>query len=310
MKVQVRNLVRCYGSHVAVKNISFDIGAGQVIGFVGPNGAGKTTTMRIMATLDEPTSGDVLVDGVSVVEQPEEARRRIGFMPDQLPNHRDMTIHEYLDFFARSYGLKGQQREQTLRDVESFTGVDGFREKCLNQLSKGMKQRVSLARALVHDPELLIMDEPAAGLDPKARVQLRELIDALAESGKSIFISSHILDELGELCDGVVIIEQGQLIHSGEINAIAGQDGSSHRTVWIRALEPLEELHRAVLETPGVIDAEILKFEVRARFSGPDADAAQLLKSLVSRGVQIVEFRHHREDLEDIFMKVTAGKLA
>lgn len=310
MKVKVCNLTRRYGAHLAVKNISFNIGAGQVIGFVGPNGAGKTTTMRVMATLDEPTSGDVRIDGVSVVEQPEEARRRIGFMPDQLPNHRDITIHEYLDFFARAYGLHDDNRQQTVAAVESFTGVDGFREKCLNQLSKGMKQRVSLARALVHDPDLLIMDEPAAGLDPKARVQLRELIDTLAESGKSIFISSHILDELGELCDGVVIIEQGQLIHHGAINAIAGQDGNGIRTVWVRSLGDLDQLQRALLESPGILDVDVLKDEVRARFSGLDQDAATLLASLVQRGVPVVEFRHHREDLEDIFMKVTAGKLA
>lgn len=309
MKVQVKQLVRRFGSTLAVDHLDFGFHEGQIFGFVGPNGAGKTTTMRIMATLDEPTSGDVLIDGVSVVEQPEVARKRVGFVPDSLPDHRDITIAEYLDFYARAGGLKGDERREVLAQVEAFTGVDLLREKHLNALSKGMKQRVSLARALIHDPELLIMDEPAAGLDPKARIELRELILALAGEGKAIFISSHILDELGELCHGVVIIEQGQLVHSGNLDAVLEAHEHATRRVWIRALGDPKALQRTLLELPQVSEAEILQGEVRISVEGDEEITAQILKALVQRDVQVVEFRQHREDLEDVFMQVTQGKV-
>ncbi|MEX0886170.1 MAG: ABC transporter ATP-binding protein, partial [Phycisphaeraceae bacterium] len=212
MQISVTKLTRRFGQTVAVDDLSFRFGGGQIFGFVGPNGAGKTTTMRILATLDEPTTGDACIDDISVVEDPEQARRLIGFMPDSEPTHRDVTVHEYLDFFARAYGLRGARRSDTVERVESFTNLGGIREKALRALSKGMKQRVSLARALVHDPPLLVMDEPAAGLDPRARVELRELLKVLAEQGKAILISSHILTELAEICDGAVIIERGRLL--------------------------------------------------------------------------------------------------
>src|SRR5215813_1999327 len=162
MKVQIVNLKKHFGATRAVDDVSFMFSSGQVVGFVGPNGAGKTTTMRVLATLEEPTSGDALIDGVSVVEEPERARGLFGYVPYSLPTHRDMSVHEYLDFFARAYGLKGERREQVIESVEEFTGLTGIREKMLVALSKGMKQRVSLARALLHDPAVLVMDEPAA----------------------------------------------------------------------------------------------------------------------------------------------------
>src|SRR5262249_36471724 len=193
MKIEVVNLKKHFGVTRAVDDVSFAFSSGEVVGFVGPNGAGKTTTMRILATLDEPTAGDALIDGVSVVEEPERARHLIGYVPDSLPAHRDISVHEYLDFFARAYGLKGAHRAKVVESVEEFTNLAGIRDKMLNALSKGMKQRVSLARALLHDPPTLIMDEPAAGLDPRARIELRELIRALSSQGKAILISSHIL---------------------------------------------------------------------------------------------------------------------
>lgn len=308
MKVEVDNLVRTFGTTRAVDKLSFSFSKGQVFGFVGPNGAGKTTTMRIMATLDEPTEGDVRIDGVSVVQSPEEARRRVGFVPDSLPSHRDMTIAEYLDFFARASGLKGDHRKHVLRDVEHFTGVTPIREKQLFHLSKGMKQRVNLARALLHDPDLLILDEPAAGLDPKARIELRELILALAESGKAIFISSHILDELGELCDGVVIIEQGKLIHAGTIGESRNKETNT-MGVWIRVLGDVNELHRLLLERHDVISAEVFRGEIRVTLTDSDEACVALLSELVGAGIPVVEFRNHREDLEDVFMQVTSGRV-
>ena len=212
MKLEVKNLVRRFGRTLAVDGLSFEVGDGEILGFVGPNGSGKTTTMNIIATMDEPTSGDVLVDGWSVVEYPERARRAIGFMPDYLPNQGDITAHEYIDFFARAYGFKGPELERRVKEIEDFVDVKPIRDKVLSALSRGMKQRVSLARALVPDPKLLIMDEPANGLDPRARIEFRGYAKKIAATGKAVLISSHILADLNEICTGCIVIEKGRLV--------------------------------------------------------------------------------------------------
>lgn len=216
MLVEVKNLRKVFGKTVAVDNLSFTIKEGEVLGFVGPNGSGKTTTMNIMATLDEPTSGDVLIDGVSVLDYPDRARSLIGFMPDYLPDQSDISAHEYIDFFARASGYKGRELKARVKEVEDFTLVTPIRHKVLSALSRGMKQRVSLARAIVNDPRVLIMDEPANGLDPRARIEFRAYIKRLAEMGKTILISSHILADLGEICTGCLIIEKGVLVRKIE----------------------------------------------------------------------------------------------
>ena len=212
MTVEVCNLTKFYGTTKAVDDISFSIGEGEVLGFVGPNGSGKTTTMNIMATLDEPTSGDVLIDGKSVIDYPDYARRVIGFMPDLIPNQSDISAHEYIDFFARAHGLKGAKLEHRVREVEEFSSIVQIRDKVISALSRGMKQRVSLARSIVHDPELLIMDEPANGLDPRARIEFRAYVKRLAAEGKAVLISSHILADLAEICTGCIIIERGKIV--------------------------------------------------------------------------------------------------
>src|SRR5262245_540322 len=240
MKIDVVHLKKYYGRTRAVDDISFSFASGQVFGFVGPNGAGKSSTMRIMATLDEPTAGDVLLDGVSVVEEPEKAHRLVGYVPDNLPAHRDISVHEYLDFFARAYGIRSPRRQQVVEGIEEFTNLVGIRDKELNALSKGMKNRVSVARALVHDPPILVMDEPAAGLDPRARIELRELLRVLAGQGKAILISSHILTELAEICNGAVIIERGRILRAGTMEEILHRD-APHRTVLIRPFDRLPE---------------------------------------------------------------------
>ena len=211
MKVELLHLTRVFQrGFKAVDDLSFSFTSGEVVGFVGPNGAGKTTTMRMLATLDVPDSGDILIDGKSILDDPSLAHRAVGFMPDDLPNRSDTTVDEYLDFFGRAYGLRGKELADAINGVEDFTGLVSFRDKTLRELSKGMKQRVSLARALVHDPQVIVMDEPANGLDPRARIELRELVRALAEQGKAILISSHILSELEEMCTTSVIIERGR----------------------------------------------------------------------------------------------------
>lgn len=212
MKLEVRNLVKRFGKTLAVDDLSFTITNGEVLGFIGPNGSGKTTTMNIIATLDEPTAGDVLVDGRSVVDYPEEALGKLGFMPDALPNQSDITAHEYVDFFARAAGLRGGVLVRRVREVEEFVDATPIRDKVLSALSKGMKQRVSLARALVGDPELLIMDEPANGLDPRARIEFRTYAKKLAAAGKAVLIASHILTDLADVCTGCIIIEKGRLV--------------------------------------------------------------------------------------------------
>ena len=212
MTLEVRNLVKRFGKTLAVDDLSFTITNGEVLGFIGPNGSGKTTTMNIIATLDEPTAGDVLVDGRSVVDYPEEALGKLGFMPDALPNQSDITAHEYVDFFARAAGLRGGDLVRRVREVEEFVDATPIRDKVLSALSKGMKQRVSLARALVGDPELLIMDEPANGLDPRARIEFRTYAKKLAAAGKAVLIASHILTDLADVCTGCIIIEKGCLV--------------------------------------------------------------------------------------------------
>lgn len=311
MQIEVKQLKRFFHNTKAVNNISFSFHSGQIFGFVGPNGAGKTTTMRIMATLDEPTSGDILVDGISVVEEPELARQKIGFMPDSLPEHRDVCIHEYLDFFARAYGVKGRKRIKLLESIEEFTNLVGIRYKALNSLSKGMKQRVSLARALVHDPPVLVMDEPAAGLDPRARVELRELLKALSDRGKAILISSHILTELAEVCNGAVIIEKGEVLSAGSLDDLLDKqhEETPHRSIMVRAIDGMEDLHRRFLQMPHINRVETAGRELEIEIEGGDDVCANVLATLIQENVRVVEFRHKRADLEDLFMNVTKGEV-
>ena len=311
MNLEIDNLVRHFGRVRAVDGISFSVGAGEVVGFVGPNGAGKTTTLRIIATLDEATTGDVRIDGVSIADYPEIGRRQIGYMPDALPEHADMTAHEYVDFFGRAFGFRGAALREAVAEVEAFTGLETIRNKTLKNLSKGMKQRVSLARALVHRPELLVMDEPANGLDPRARIELRELVQALAENGKSILISSHILSELNEMCSSIVIIERGLLLGNGTVETLSGSNLRATQQVLMRALTPTPEaLVRILLEQPGVTAAHIRGDRCLAEVpSGSDA-IADLLAALVQRGVRIIEFHPEQVGLEEIFMKVTRGETA
>jgi ABC-2 type transport system ATP-binding protein len=309
MEVHIDKLYRHFPGTKAVDNVSFSFSTGQIYGFVGPNGAGKTTTMRILATLDEPTSGDIYVDGISVVQYPDKVRQLVGYMPDSLPAHRDITVHEYLDFFARAYGLRNPKRKLVLESVEEFIGLTDFREKTIFQISKGMKQRVSLARAIIHEPSVLVLDEPAAGLDPRARIELRELLKALRERGKAILISSHILSELGEICDGVAFIEQGKLLQAGKIDNII-ESMQYNTTVIVRATGMLpDELLKHVLELPFAHRAKAVGDDVAVELAGGEEQVPLLLQGLVSKQIPISEFRQHQMKLEDLFMNITKDRL-
>lgn len=306
MLVQIQNLNKWYGPTKAVDNLNFSFSSGEVYGFIGPNGAGKTTTMRVLCGLEEPNSGDCFVGGISVLEFPEQSQRLVGYVPDNLPVHRDVSVHEYLDFFARVHGVKNPRRRKVVEEIEDFTNLMGIREKPLTGLSKGMKNRVSVARALIHDPPVLVMDEPASGLDPRARIELRDLLKVLCKQGKAILISSHILTELGEICTGAVFIERGKLLRAGSMEELNRQT-SIHQNIIIRPLENPEALHRHLLLQPKVADARLLDNEVEIDLLGEDQDCCQLLTELCKSGFKILEFKQRRANLEQIFMTVTKG---
>ena len=306
--IEVRDLSRHFGDTKAVDGVSFTFGAGEVYGFVGPNGAGKTTTLRILATLDMPTDGSAYIDGVSVQEYPEQVRKLIGFVPDALPEHSDITVHEYLDFFGRAHGLHGHALGHAVEEVKVFTRLKEIEDKLLKHLSKGMKQRVSLGRALIHDPKVLLMDEPAAGLDPRARVEFRELVGALAEAGKAILVSSHILTELAEMCSGVVIIERGKILANGNIKDILDEMVPT-RTLAIRATGDSSTLQHTLMALPQVQNVCRVGDECRVTIDDNDDATTSLLDHLMRQGIRIVEFRHIHADLEEIFMKVTKGEV-
>ena len=309
--IEVTRLVKTFGATVAVNDVSFTVPPGHVFGFVGPNGAGKTTTLRIMATLDEPDSGDVRLCGQSVLDAPRDIRRHIGFMPDALPDIADISAHEYLDFFGRAYGLRGAALARRVGEVEAFTGLAPLREKTLHALSKGMKQRVCLARALIHDPAVLLLDEPAAGLDPRARIELKESVRQLAALGKTLLISSHILSELAEMCNGVIIMEQGRLLSQGTLEAVAtgACQGAPEREVFVAALGEDAPL-RALLEAmPEVRSLQRVAPGWGMVLQGGEAEAADLLKGLIGKGIRVTDFHLRKSTLEDVFMNVTKGGL-
>ena len=306
MLVQIRNLRKTYGNTRAVNDISFSFGKGEIFGFVGPNGAGKSTTMRILAALEEPTGGDCLIDGVSVIEYPDKAYRLVGYVPDSLPDHRDISVHEYLDFFARAYGIPGGRRRRVVEEIEEFTNLVGIREKHLNALSKGMKNRVSVARALVHDPPVLIMDEPASGLDPRARIELRELLKVLSSQGKAVLISSHILTELAEICTGAVFIERGKILRAGTLNQLLEQS-VEFKTFLVRPLDRAEELKRYLLTSPKVEAVRALDSGLEFDFEGSDGECSELLAEIVRAGFRVIEFRPRRAEVLTI-LRARSGR--
>ncbi|MBD3674067.1 MAG: ABC transporter ATP-binding protein [Planctomycetaceae bacterium] len=311
--LEVRNLHRFFGRLKAVNKVSFKAYPGQVMGFIGPNGAGKTTTMRILATLESPTAGDAFICGDSVVDYPDRVRKRLGFMPDAFGKYPNMNVVEYLDFFARAYGFRGQRRKDAVEHVLVFTELRKLAEKPINTLSKGMSQRLGLGRTLIHDPEVLILDEPAAGLDPRARVELRELIHLLAtELKKTVLISSHILTELGEICDSAVIIEAGEILATGTIQDILAlrrqsKGRQSHASIEMSLIETGPELEKWLVQQPFVSDVSISQHTASFEFEGTQQDQHNLLKTMVNEGFPIIEFRGKIESLEDAFMDLTRG---
>ena len=308
---EFRNLHRFFGKLKAVNNVSFKAYPGQVVGFIGPNGAGKTTSMRILATLDLPTAGDAFVEGFSVVDDPDKVRRILGFMPDAFGRYSNVNVVEYLDFYARAYGYKGAARRDAVERVMVFTELGKLADKPIDTLSKGLSQRLGLGRTLIHDPRVLILDEPAAGLDPRARVELRELIHLLAtDLKKTVLISSHILTELSEICDSAAIIEAGKILACGTVaeimDTLKGRRGTT-TLLTLRVLRNAELLERQLLQQPFVSTVSLAGQTVSFQFDGDDEARALLLKRVVEEGVEVLEFSGKTENLEDAFMAITEG---
>jgi len=313
MRLDINGITKRFGRTVALDDVSFSLEGAGIYGFVGPNGSGKTTLLRILAGFDDPDSGDAVIDGVSRIEYPERFRRRIGFMPDTLPNARNVAVWEYIDFYARAFELSGELREAKIRSVCELTSLNDMLKKPLNALSKGMKQRVLLARLLIHDPEFMLLDEPAAGLDPRARIELRDTLLELAEQGKTILLSSHILSELEDMISGLIILERGKLISAGKFGISAdtaaklppreelvltpapGADVGS----WVNRLAALPGVEKCFAPSGG---RRINLTIARGSFE-------QVMHKVIESGFPIAAMRRPElaPDLERIFMKQTTG---
>ncbi len=302
--IEVRDLYRSFGTVEAVRGLSFRIEPGQVVGFIGANGAGKTTTMRILATLDQPTRGSACVAGYDVLEHPRHVRRILGWMPDHFTAYPNMDVWEYLDFFARANGLKGAVRRERLRYIMEFTELTPLANRPSVKLSKGQNQRLCLARTLLSDPAILILDEPAAGLDPKARLEFKNLVRILASQGKSLFISSHILSELAEMCDSLLFIDRGHIVHHGSADSLR-YDERAVMSVLVRVAGPVEALMKWCSYQTGVKVREEVRQGVVLELASRGEEALRdLLRQLVMDGLPVVEFQRQQQRLEEAFIGI------
>ncbi len=326
--IQIRHLTRRFGNLTAVDDLCLELNPGDIFGFIGPNGAGKTTTIRMLATLLEPSEGEAFIDGNSVIANSDEVRRLVGYMPDQFGVYEGLTVWEYLDFFAAAHNLGKKERKKGIDAVIELTDLEEKRDTFVSALSRGMRQRLCLAKTLVHDPKVLLLDEPAAGLDPRARIEIREVLRELGRMGKTIFISSHILTELADVCNKVGIIEQGNLLASGGIAEMLeqfaqGQGETAAEVVGslqrrsmeflvLRGLNEAERVlsHRLKGEDKMKVvrgDGDLYEGQVLVEFTGSLDDMADLVSLLVERGVKLCGATEKKGDLEDLFMRVTKG---
>ena len=311
--IETRDLVKKYGKFTAVDGLSLEVPAGSIYGFVGPNGAGKTTTMRMLTTLTRPTSGEAWVNGHSVTAEPRAVRRTIGYMPDEFGVYDDMRVWEYLDFFAACYDIPEGERKRLIEDLLTLVDLQHRRDDMVDKLSRGMKQRLSLARTLAHDPSVLILDEPASGLDPRARIEIRELLVELAKMGKTIFFSTHILADVSEICTHIGIVEAGKMIAQGSMEDMRAQL-QPHREiiVTVKDSEAAQVVRSVVSELPDVVNVTDLdpkggRSRVRIDYMGDDDGVAALSQKLNASGVAILGFTEETKDLEAMFMRVTKG---
>ncbi len=312
--IEIRELTKQYSKKLlAVDQLNLTVEEGDIFGFVGPNGAGKTSTIRIICTLLKPTGGDILVAGHSVCKAPGQVRRSIGYMPDFFGVYNDMLVWEYLDFFGACYGISPQARTGLISDLLELVDLTHRHDDPVESLSRGMKQRLSLARTLIHDPQVLVLDEPASGLDPRARVEIRGLMVQLAKLGKTIFFSTHILADVAEICTRVGILEAGKLVASGSLEELQ-QLMLPHKDVHITVLGKAQETQALLAATPGILEVRMmdgsengshqrLEFE----FSGDDEALSSLLQRLVAQGIPVLHFSSESRDMEEVFLRATKG---
>ena len=304
--IQIQDLRKRYGRMEALKGLTLELEKGTVFGFVGPNGAGKSTTMSILATLLAPTSGKAYVGGYEVTKHPREVRKLIGYMPDFFGVYDNLTAEEYLEFYAANYDIPAARRKVIIPQLLELVNLNHKRDAYVDSLSRGMKQRLGLARCLVHDPEVLILDEPASGLDPRARIELREILKELRNMGKTILISSHILPELAEMCDVIGVIEEGKLVAFGRVDEIYTKMREK-RVIRIRLLDRLEETIAFLREQPSVSSVSREGNGVAVGFSGDDEQQVELLRNLAAAGFSVASFSEEKGDLEEIFLEITKG---
>ncbi|MFO0782529.1 MAG: ABC transporter ATP-binding protein [Phycisphaerales bacterium] len=313
--IETVNLTKKYGELVALNNLNLQIEEGACCGFIGPNGAGKTTTIKILATLLKPTWGEARIDGKTVGYQNPLIRPIMGYVPDFMGAYDDMLVTEYLQFFAACYGIHGEKRERALRDVLELTDLSYKADAEVNGLSRGMQQRLSVARVLLHDPKVLLMDEPASGLDPRARIEMRELLKELRRMGKTIIISSHILHELADICNMVAIIERGELIYAGGVRDIMQKVGSG-AVVQIVVEERAKEAAEMLSKVKGVASANVVprdgqppRIDVVLDTAAP-APVSDLPARLIANGFRLLELHEEPVNLETAFMRLTKGMVA
>lgn len=311
--IETRDLVKRFGKFTAVDGLSLEVQAGSIYGFLGPNGAGKTTTMRMLTTLTRPTSGEAWVGGHSVVTDQIAVRRAIGYMPDEFGVYDDLRVWEYLDFFAACYDIAEGERKKLINDLLALVDLTHKRDDMVDKLSRGMKQRLSLARTLAHDPAVLILDEPASGLDPRARIEIRELMVELAKMGKTIFFSTHILADVENICTHIGIVEAGKLVMQGSMGELKARL-MPHRELFVTLKDDgaAQTARSVAMGVAGVVAAEILepkagRSRVRIDFQGDDDGVAAISQALAASGLAILGFQEEVRDLESVFMKVTQG---
>jgi len=305
--IDVQEISHSFKYRRALRKISFQVQPQTLHGFVGPNGAGKTTALKLICTLLQPQTGAIQVFGRDVVADLKQIRRRIGFMPDHFSMYRQMTVFEYLDFFAAAYGQSMKQRNRVIDDILTLTDMGSRKDELIHGLSRGMQQRISLARVLVNDPDLMLLDEPASGLDPRARIELMEILRELRNMGKTILISSHILSELAELCDSVTIIDQGRIKFSGAIKHLLKSDGE-FPTYRVSLAEGRGEIAEQLKGLRGIVSADWIEgtCDYRIAYNPADTDTNNVLQEIMALGHPIVSFSQERKHLNQAFMELTA----
>lgn len=302
----IEDLVKRYGKFTAVDHLNLAIKKGEIFGFIGPNGAGKTTTMRIIATLLQPTQGTVLVDGVDVIKSPVKVRGKIGYMPDFFGVYDNLKVGEYLDFYGDSYEIQKTEREKMSKNLLELVNLNGLEDKYVDTLSRGMKQRLCLARSLIHNPDLLVLDEPASGMDPRARLEMMGILKELKKLGKTIIISSHILHELTELCDVVGVIENGKLVAHGNVDDIMARV-MGRKVITIKLLNSIDRAIKILKQQPAVKGIVEEGNTVEVSYDCEDEELWIIIKSLVDESIPVVSFTKGENNLEKVFMEVTYG---